>query len=283
MQSSFYMHGQKWWPQTSRMDLPALNKAVWRLLLAWACLCWPFYAVAAPLRFCYEDTQQQPWTYPDATGLVFDLLKLAEQTSHEKFEYVALPWKRCIAYVTKGTMDGVVGAVPSPERELFARIPRDKHGKERLEARLYFDHFHIYVRKNSNLQWNGKKFTSLKGVVAAQSGFVVVGLLRAMGVQVDDGIKSAEDGLRLLLSGAIDAAVLQGDQAQLLLKNDPRFQNQIKVMPKPFVSKPLYLMVAKTTYEAQTKRIEAIWHAIQEARATPAYQALEKDTLAKEQ
>jgi polar amino acid transport system substrate-binding protein len=34
-------------------------------------------AAGAPLKFCYEDIPQAPWTMPDGTGLNIELLKRA--------------------------------------------------------------------------------------------------------------------------------------------------------------------------------------------------------------
>lgn len=236
---------------------------------------------AAPLRFCFEDTAQVPWTTPDGSGLNFDLLKRVEAATGEKFQFVQLPWKRCIAYVATGEMDGVIGAVNSPEREHFAVIPRDAQGRERVSAALYTDHFRVYTRSNSSIKWDGKSFSNLKGSVAAQAGFVVVQQLRQLGVTVDDSSKSAENGLRLLLLNGVDAAVLQGEQALLLQRNDKRFRDQTRVLSIPFMSSALHLMVARPSYQQQPQRIEAIWNAIEKERASAEYQAHEKDVIGK--
>jgi polar amino acid transport system substrate-binding protein len=91
---------------------------------------------AAPLKCCYEDVPQRPWTYPDDKGLNFSLLSQVEKQLGEKFEYVSLPWKRCLAYVNSGTMDGVIGATFSPERLEFGVFPMGKNAEERVAARL---------------------------------------------------------------------------------------------------------------------------------------------------
>lgn len=231
-----------------------------------------------PLRFCFEDVQQQPWTTPDKQGLNFVLLNAVEKSLNEKFVYVALPWKRCLAYVANGEVDGVVAAVYSPERAKYALVPSHADGKERREAALYVDDFHIFVSAGSKVSWNGKQFSNLRGAVAAQAGFIVVSQLRSMGLQVDESSKTAESGLRLLAAGSVEAAVLQGRQALYHQRQDARFRDLAK-LPQAFAHVPLHLMIARPSHQKDPKRIEAIWSAIEKERASAEYQAKEKEAF----
>jgi polar amino acid transport system substrate-binding protein len=234
-----------------------------------------------PLRFCFEDTEQQPWTMPNQTGLNFDLLKRVEALTGEQFVYQALPWKRCIAYVASGEIDGVLGAAQSAERRQFAAFPQDEKGQERSGASLYTDDFLVYLRSDSKVTWDGHQFKNVNGAIAAQAGFVVAGQLQKLGYQVNERSKTAENGLRLVLIKEVDAAVLQGPQALQLQRKDPRFNTSINVLPQPFSRLHLHLMIAKPSYAKDPKRIEAIWQAIEKVRASSAYQTHEKEVLSK--
>ncbi len=238
-------------------------------------------STATPLRFCYEDIEQQPWTMPNQTGLNFDLLKRVEAITGEQFVYQALPWKRCIAYVASGEIDGVIGAAQSAERRQFAAIPQDEKGQERNGASLYSDDFLVYLRSDSKVTWDGHQFKNVTGTIAAQAGFVVAGQLQKLGYQVNERSKTAENGLRLVLMKEVDAAVLQGPQALQLQRKDPRFNTSINVLPQPFSRLHMHLMFAKPSYAKDPKRIEAIWHAIEKVRASSSYQTHEKEALSK--
>lgn len=234
---------------------------------------------AAPLKLCFEDVPQRPWTQPDGTGLNFVLLKAVEQRLGEQFDYIPLPWKRCLAYVASGEMDAVIGAANSTERSRFGRVALSANGKERVETSLYVDSFNVYVRSDSHIDWNGQQFQNMKGSVAIQAGFVVATPLREMGLEVDQSGKSTEHALRLLLAGSSSTAVLQGNQANFLLHGDERFRGKIKVLPTPFASIPMFLLASKKSYVQQSGRFEKLWAAIALERASAAYKNQEKAAL----
>ncbi len=234
---------------------------------------------AAPLKLCFEDVAAEPWTLADGTGLNFVLLNRVKQRLGEQFGYTVLPWKRCLAYVEKGEMDGVLGAALSSQRQQYGVFPLLPDGRERPAAGLYVDFFAVFVRNGSKVGWNGRQFANLSGGVAAQSGFVVVDSLQKMGVTVDQSGKSAEHGLRLLLAGSVEAAVLQGTNAVHLARSDARFRDQVRQLPVPFVSQPMHLMISRSTWLRERARIERIWDAIEKERASPEYQKLEQQAL----
>lgn len=237
----------------------------------------------APIKLCYEDVPQRPWTLADGSGLNFVLLKAVAKRSEEQFDYTALPWKRCLAYVASGEMDGVVAAAYSAERSQWGAIAMQANGQERPETRLYSDEFLVYVRKNSNVSWDGKAFHHLKGAVAIQAGYVVAERLREMKVELDQSGKSAEHGLRLLMAGSVEIAVLQSSQAGYLVRTDPRFRDKVEVLPQPFASVPLYLLMSRKTWAREPKRLEKIWQAIALEREADAYKKQEKAALLADQ
>ncbi len=240
----------------------------------------PGYAAnKVPLRLCFEDAEQKPWTHPDGTGLNFELLKRVEAITGESFSFHALPWKRCLGYVASGEFDGVIGAAISAERKQYGVYPQDEHGRELVAANLYSTDFNIFVRRDSPITWDGRQFKNLSGQVAAQAGFVVALTLRELGYTVNEQSKTAENGLRLLHAQVVDAAVLQGHQSLQLQRKYPRFSQSLKVLPLPFSKFPLYLMIAKVRYNKDPQRIQAIWRAIEKERATISYKAREKEAL----
>jgi polar amino acid transport system substrate-binding protein len=234
---------------------------------------------AAPLKLCFEDVPESPWTFADGSGLNFVLLARVKQRLGEQFEFTALPWKRCLAYVEKGEMDGVIGAAMNEQRRQYAVFPMLPDGRERSSAGLYLDFFPVFVRSGSKVGWDGQEFTHLKGGVAVQAGFVVVEALEKMGVKLDQSGKSAEHCLRLLSAGSVDAAVLQGVNAVHLARSDARFRDAVSVLPLPFANTPMHLMIARSTWRREGARIERIWDAIEKERATPEYQKREQQAL----
>jgi polar amino acid transport system substrate-binding protein len=230
---------------------------------------------AAPLKFCFEDVPQRPWTQPDGTGLNFELLHRVEKLAGEAFVFLPMPWKRCLEEVRNGELDGIVGAADSAERRSFAIFPIAASGAIDTSTSIYEDQFNVYQRVGSATAWNGKELISPNRPVAVQSGYAVVAaMLREHDIKINDSIKSAEDGLRFLLNGIVDVAILQSIETEFLRKEDPRFKGAIITAASPYVVLPLYLAVNHLTYARDPKRIQAIWNAIRTVRNSTEYRKL---------
>lgn len=212
---------------------------------------------------------------PDGTGLNFELLKRVEKLTGDTFVYTARPWKRCMEEARTGLVDGLIGAADSPARRQFSQPPLLSNGTPNPEKAMYEDTVNVFIRVGSNASWDGHVLNNPSGVAIAQSGYFVADLLRVRGQSVRDLVKSAEDGLRMLAAGSADVAVLMGQQSVDLVRTDPRFRGKVEVAPQPFIIFSFYLVVSHSAYAANPKRIEAIWNAIREVRATPDYRALE--------
>jgi len=228
---------------------------------------------AAPLNFCYEDVAQKPWTMPDNSGLNITLLKQVEKLLGEQFSFSAKPWKRCQEETRQGVVDGFFAAAINNERLQYSVFPTHSDGSPDKTAALYEDRFGVYLRKGGNGAWDGKKIDSPQFPILVQRGYHVANLLRDQGLSVNETIKSADDGLRFLVSNLADVAILQGEQARILALHDPRFVDMVITSPIPYQVLPLYLAVGRKRYDENPKRIEAIWAAIRQVRESPEYKA----------
>jgi polar amino acid transport system substrate-binding protein len=218
---------------------------------------------------------------PDGSGLNIDLLRQVEKLTGDTFILLARPWKRCMEETRNGTSDGMVGAADSPERRQFSLPPLLPNGSPNPDKAMYQDRVDVFIRTGSGASWNGSVLVNPRAVVVAQRGYFVVDLLRQRGQLVHDNVKSADDGLRMLAAGSADVAVLLGHEAADLVQADARFRGKIEVAKAPFITFPFYLMISRRTYQADPKRIEAIWSAIREVRATADYRKREAFELSR--
>jgi polar amino acid transport system substrate-binding protein len=232
-------------------------------------------ASGSPLRMCYDDVPQAPWTMPDETGLNIELLKRVEKHLGEQFVFAAKPWKRCLEEARNGVIDGIVGGADSVDRREYAVLPLQADGQGDPEQALYSDHYLVFIRKGSGASWNGRQFLNLKGDVVAQRGYIVVDELRQRGHRVRDSIKSPEEGLRMLMVGSADAVVVLGVEAEEKLAANPQYQARIEQAKMVYSSVPLYLLISRKTYEADPHRINRVWQGIRTVRGTPSYRKLE--------
>lgn len=237
------------------------------------------HALAAePLRLCYEDVPQGYWTRPDGSGVALDLVRKVESRLGEHFTYTSLPWKRCLEEVRIGTMDAVVGAADSPERHAYGVYPTQADGSLDSRTAIWTDFFNVFYRADSKVKWDGKDLNVPSGTVVAQRSYVVAEILRSRGYKVVDSTKSVVDGLRFLVEGTAEAAVLQGVEAEWLCANDPRFRGLIRQGSAHYVVLPLYFLSARPSYQRDPKRIQAIWNEIRAVRESADFRKLEEAT-----
>jgi len=228
---------------------------------------------AAPLNLCFEDVPQKPWTTPDQSGLNLTLLRQVEKLLGEHFVFSPKPWKRCQEETRTGVVDGFFASANSDERRLYSAFPVLPDGSPDKSTALYEDRFDLYFRNDSKGDWDGKKLTSTERPILAQRGYQVASILREQGYRVDESVKSGVDGLRYLEQDRADVAVLQGGEARELASSDPRYADIIHRAPIPYVVMPLYLAINQKIYDANPKRIIAIWNAIRQVRESAEYRA----------
>lgn len=225
----------------------------------------------APLRLCFEDVNQAYWTRTDGKGVILDLLRKVESRLGEHFTYAPMPWTRCLEEVRIGAMDAAIGAGDAPERRDYAVFPTLPDGSIDTRYAIWIDVFSVYYRTGSDVKWDGKTLATPGNVVMAQRSYVVASILRERGYRVVEAAKSSVDSLRLLAQGSVDAAVLQGVEAQWLCANDERFRGKVVRGTAPYVVLPLYLLPSRLSYDSDPKRMQAIWSEIRNVRASAEY------------
>lgn len=254
---------------------PALLPAAMLTLLTFAPA--PALAAGAPLTMCYEDVAQRPWSSPDGSGLNFELLRRAGKLAGEQFIYAAKPWRRCIEELRLGTVDAVIGAADSRDRRAFASYPLLQDGGADPARALFTDRVYVYLRVGGQGSWDGRTLVAPNMEVAVQPGYLIASVLRERGFKPREMGKSADDGLRLLLSGMFDVAILQGTEAGKVMNNDARFQNQVVQAPHPYWVAALHLPFNRELYHRNPRRVEAIWRAIATVRQSAEYRQLETE------
>jgi polar amino acid transport system substrate-binding protein len=228
-----------------------------------------------PLRLCYEDVPQPPWTLPDGSGLNLELLRKVEQMTGEHFIVVSRPWVRCLEETRHGNMDGLIGAADTPERRRFSTPPLGADGGPDPGKALHLTRIHLFLRVGSGAAWDGKVLINPSGRVVTQRGYFIGDMMRSQGQRVNDSIKSADEALRLLAAGSADVAALMEHSTQSMLRDDPRFRRRIVMAPIPYTEMPLYLLIGHASYQRDPQRIEAIWRAIAATRASSSYRKRE--------
>ncbi len=223
------------------------------------------------VRFCHEDVDVYPWVLKDRPGLNIVHLKAVEQQLGVKIETLPLPWKRCQDDMKEGKVDGIFAASFKPERMEIGVYPMQADKPDASRA-MMVDGYSLYRQKGGATQWDGKKLTTT-GSIGAQPGYSVVDQLKQLGVKVDEGTKTAEDNLKKLLAGRVDAVALQTLEGDNALRTVPEFSAKIEKMSPPLVDKPFFLMLSKQLVAKHPEFAKEIWKALSDVRESSDYKA----------
>ncbi|MDA3962027.1 MAG: transporter substrate-binding domain-containing protein [Planctomycetota bacterium] len=228
-------------------------------------------APASELVIAHEDSPVHPWVYPDGRGLDLELIQSGADRAKITVRFEVMPWKRCLAMLAAGKIDGVSSASYNQERSAYAAYPRNAAGQLDLSRCLHYDSYALYRKAGlATPSWDGEKIGGLTGAVGAQTGFSVIPQLLALGARVDDGSKDIEPIMHRVLSGRVAAAAFLSRSADHVLATDPNFRGQIERLDPPLVTKPYFLILRPGLSKALR---EKLWAGIADERQSDAFQA----------
>jgi len=223
------------------------------------------------LHVAYEDKTQFPYYMGDTQrvlkkpGAAVELVKLLEeQIPGLRIKFSRYPWKRCLAMLESGQVDGIFNASYNTERTRIGEYPL-KNGEVDLGRRLTTISYNLYALPDSDLGWNGKTFKDPALEIGAPLGYSIVKDLENLGVSVIK-VRSSRQSLQLLIAGRVNAVALQSVTADFLLAtNADQLKGIVRVDP-PLRTKPYYLMLSRQFKAEQPELSEQIWDAIAQLR-----------------
>jgi polar amino acid transport system substrate-binding protein len=235
-------------------------------------------AALAPARaeptvsLCYERADVRPWRTEDGRGLNFELLRLAAERENITFNFQSMPFKRCLAQVKAGAVDGAFAVSFKTDRREIGEYPGG--AVPDTSKRMHIDRYVLVRRKGSNVDWDGKALHNVDGAVGAQLGYSVTDVLRSLNVTVDEGSQRADELVRKLLAGRLAAAALGGSDAHTIMTGP--YAAQLEALPRPLIEKPYFLLLSHQLVERDPALAQRIWNAIEAARNSAAYRKAEK-------
>lgn len=235
-------------------------------------LCLPA-ALSAKTRLCYSEVDDQPWSRPDQSGLSLDLVREAAARAGQEVQMTPLPWKRCLAQLASGQMDGAIAASWLPERAQFADYPLDAKGRPDPSQRLYSDSYALYRHPDNPLRWDGSHITGMNAPqIAVPLGYSVGELLRGMGVRVLEPSKDSAEILRAVSHQLVDGAALLVSEANTALAGHRELRGTVVRITPNLQDKPYYLVFAKSYRASHAQETARWWAAIAAVRDAPAFQ-----------
>lgn len=226
----------------------------------------------ATMKLCYENEDVYPWVLKDRPGLNIFFMNALEKKLGVKLELIGLPWKRCQEEVKAGAIDGLFSASFKPDRLEIGVYPMAGDKPDESKAVMMDGYTLFRLKGNNAVQWDGKKLT-VPGSVGAQPGYSVIDQLKGLGVKVDDGARSADDTLRKLIAGRIDAAALQTLEGTNSLRTQAEFNDKIEAVSPVLVSKPYFLMLSKQFVGKYADFSKNVWNEVAAVRESAEYKA----------
>ena len=234
---------------------------------------------AEPVRIVFDVFENPPLIDGNGTeidpvkpGLAIELLRMASERANIAIELSRTPWERGLYLIQTGQADAIFASSFVQDRLRYGVYPmQDNHPDTR--RKLFDQSYRLYIRTGSGVGWDGKTLTNLHAPVGATTGYAVVPVLHAMGIEVVEE-PSHLANLRKLVAGRIDAyAELDTHVRPLLQNNRAEFGGIIELSP-PVLTKPYYVMFSKIFYARAPEVAERIWDAIAFVNESAAYEEL---------
>lgn len=249
-----------------------MKKSVILIILLSVCML--LSAQKVVLRVAYEDKEQPPYYMGNSNeipasnpGVSVEMVQLlAKYIPELEIQLQRLPWSRCTYSLGQNAVDAIFNSSYNTGRLELGWYPtKDKThmGPEDGDRRITTIAYYFYALKDSDFKWDGK-LENVKETVGAPLGYSIVGDLNKKGVKTDEAPDSNTNFLKLNAK-RLSAVVLQDVTADALIKNNPQFQNIVKLEP-PVVSKDYYLMLSKKFVNDNPELAQKIWDTIKVIR-----------------
>ncbi|MBL4907456.1 MAG: transporter substrate-binding domain-containing protein [Sneathiella sp.] len=227
---------------------------------------------ATELTFCTEDKDQPPYVIGDAgildqnPGVAVEMVNMAAKRIGVSVKFKRAPWKRCLAILEKGEVDGVFMGSYKKARMKFGAYPM-AGGNVDPSRRLTESSYSLYRLKGSAPNWDGKAFSGIDGKVGAPLGYSIVKDLEKKGLKMEESKGTPTDFKKMTLKRIVAAAALTNVGDALLESGD--FPNVEKV-ETPLVTKPYYVLLSNQLVKANKDLAEKFWKEIGNIRENEA-------------
>jgi len=193
------------------------------------------------------------------------------------------PWKRCLAYLKDGSIDGVMGASYLKERSEFGHYPQTDTGDIDYERIIYSSVYWLYSN-DERVVWDGKTLVFPEGGVAGTGlGYSSAKLLRNLGVEVFEAY-SPSTLVSMFMSQEL--AVIAGYAKQI----ESHFEDYrrrvginsepIRKLHIPLAQDHMFLLVSKQFYRTHKQAAENVWNVLGDIHKNGRYQAIFNSYLA---
>jgi polar amino acid transport system substrate-binding protein len=244
-------------------------------------MCCGVAASARDLKIACENKQDFPTVMGNSSkvleknpGMGVEAIYLLEKRLNIKIHIKRLPWKRCLAEMQKGHVDGLFTASYKEKRKQFGRYP-EINGKVDPSRRFTSASYALYRLKGSDVNYDGNNF-HVKGKVGAPLGYSIVDDLKKKGLVIDESPNTLND-FKKMVKGRIQAVAALEMTADYYLMVNQNLNDKIEKIIPLIVEKPYYFMLSHQLYNEDKALVEKFWDTLADIRRDPEFQKLLKN------
>lgn len=230
------------------------------LILAGLALSGPPAQAGDPLKpmlhLCTEDRDNPPYFSPSGQGSLLALVRQTAAQLDTGVEFHFLPWKRCLAMVAQGALDGALALVWTQERAAAFAFPLESDGTVDARLRLWQVEYPVYTHLDSPLAWDGQQFFGLTGALGTPRGYISEERLLQMQLPVQNF--TPESGLKLVAKQRLAGYIIERQIGQALLART-ELKYAVRELVQPFMSVPWYLVFSHRHHSAQPEQAARFW------------------------
>lgn len=226
---------------------------------------------AASLKIAFEDVEQSPYVLGNTAaidaekpGIHVELVRTAAAELKIDLTLQRMPWKRQLALLETGQIDGLFSASFKEDRLAIGVYPM-KDGKPDASLMLDNQSYSLYRQTGGKVGWDGQSLTGFSGAIGAPGGYSIVDDLRKLGATVQEGANTNSD-LMKLLAGRVEAVAALDVVGDALLEK-PQFAGKVEKVTPPLVTKPYYLMLSHQLVKADPDLARKFWETLAAVRA----------------
>lgn len=218
------------------------------------------------MTLCVSDRPAAPLTFPDHEGQAQYLVRQAVLAAGGQPKFVVQPWRRCIASLQAGTVDGALGAQAFQTFKDIAQFPL-KNGVPDPAFSLGVDTWVVVTYTGSGVSWDGAVLDGVQTPVSYPAGVNVVRLrLDALHIRNVDSAKTALQLMQMLKLKRYQAVVIRESDARGFLAQD-EFKS-LHILSPVFLLSDAYLIFGKKFAAANAEMVGATWEGIRRIRSS---------------
>ncbi|MFM2045731.1 MAG: hypothetical protein RLY86_4307 [Pseudomonadota bacterium] len=217
------------------------------------------------LTLAYDSNESWPWHLGQETipatmpGLSLDYIAETGRRLGVDITFVRAPFRRALAMMKEGAVDGVFEASYRPEREEFGVYPPGADGVPDKDLSMFLQSYVFYVRaEEQRFQWDGSQIQGVNGLIGVLRNTSAAADLTGKGYPVfeaPDNIRALE----MLAVGRLDVVLLLDNIGTAAFSRRPDLARALRTLSPPYEQKPYFLMFSHRMATEERAFADRFW------------------------